>query len=511
MVRHPLSPDDLAQLPPLHRKVAQREPLAPEDVPHLNDLDEQGNTVLHRAVAMMDAENPRWDAPTETRPFLRKTPSMEMSINYNQGTFDASTVANLVNGGVDLDVRNADGKTALDLARERYEAIARSHEPGAAATARMGAVTNLLNGYEEHPGPRVDSAASDQAVLDDRLLLRDLVYLDDLDGVKQTWSNMRSPAHDDPATSTKDWLFYDAQTPAMMGVLAKDFGLDPNAKPNNYSSYPYDTNHEPVLHTALQCAVRSGDVERTQGLLANGANPNGTHNLDLEIPLARALDDHNTAMVGALLDAGASMDQWVVHEHFQALDRAIEKQCPAPIVEALLQHGADPNSNGVTPAPLARVTDQHDLAIVDLLIDYGARTKAVGGGETPQFMAAINGDVGVCKRITERVGDPAGIDTPDHLGNTPLAYNLSAIDDDERAIAQRLLDHGASTTKAMESTLWQDAMRKNMGQGTETTTLIARQREGEVLREAAEQAQQDMRDGGEQEEEPVRAKPRRRL
>ncbi|WP_226256733.1 ankyrin repeat domain-containing protein [Burkholderia vietnamiensis] len=509
MVRHPLTPDELAQLPPVHQRVVTREPFTDDEFSHhLNDRDAQGNTVLHRLIAQMDGANPSWDGIAERRPYRRSSRAPEMEIGLNPGSYDARMAYNLVNGGIALDVRNEDGQSALDLARERYAAIAAQQEPGAAALARVGSVTNLLNRYDAQPGPTVDSAASEQAVLSDPMLLRDQVYVDDRDGVRKTWAGMTSPAHDDPNTSTKAWLFYDANSHGMMDVLGKELGLSPNTFPENYSSHDPQLNQEPSNSTPLQVAVAHGDVERAACMLEHGAMW-GTRSFDRTLPLARAIEDHNAPMVKTLLDAGADTELFDSGHRFPALTHALEKQCPAPVVEALLQHGADPNRrDDLHVAPLYMVTDQHDPAIVDLLIDYGASVKGKRDARSPQFAAAESGDVGVCLRIAERGGDPAGLDVVDAHGNTPLAYNLGA-NEDEEAIAKRLLDAGASTEKAMQSPEWNHAVRYRAGQGTPTTATIARLREGEVLREAAVEALQEV--AVEQDEAPVQPRARRRL
>ncbi|HDR8994477.1 TPA: ankyrin repeat domain-containing protein [Burkholderia vietnamiensis] len=265
--------------------------------------------------------------------------------------------------------------------------------------------------------------------------------------------------------------------------------------------------------TALHSAVMADNgLEGVRTLLDNGADPNAER---AELPLAMAINRQDLPMIDALLDAGAEMDRWtdrwtdrsVMRHQFSALALALDTKCPEPIIASLLQHGADPNGHGLSIPPLGRVTDEHDLAIVDTLLDYGARTNPVGK-ETPQFMAALNGHVAVCKRITERIGDAAGIDTAGMGGYTALAFRVAGIDEKDDAIAQRLLDAGASPQKAMESSFWQDAMRCNRGQGTEMTAIIARRREGEVLREAIVEAQQEV---VQEEEQPAPARARRRL
>lgn len=457
MVQHPRTPEELARLPLAHQRIARRQSL--DDVPDgaLSALDEQGNTVLHRLVALTSGEG-------------------------QDGSHDARMLALLVNREVPTDVRNLDGQTALDIARERH-ASANEQDAGSAKAARLGSIGNVLNAQEAQPGIPIPSGATDQAMVDDPLLLRDQVYMDDLDGVRQSWAAMRSPSLNAPGESPKPWLFYEANSSEMMDLLGQELGLSPNNGPTAFSHVVRPGDAPERYNTPLQMAIQYGDDGRVQALLDHGADPNQRHSSNPDVPLEMAIKGRDEQSVRRLLDAGASFEWQQGYE--TALTMAIRHQCSAGTVEAFLAHGANPNAevlsgDGRARSPLHFVTDRHDPAIIDALLDHGARqdvpnTAQFRNQDTPQFAAAARGDVGVALRIAERGGDPAGLDTLDRHGNTPLSRNL---DDEHAQVAQRLMEHGAKASVTMATPAWRQTWTDNGGTDTAVMrSVVALERE----------------------------------
>ncbi|MEM8788135.1 MAG: ankyrin repeat domain-containing protein [Pseudomonadota bacterium] len=109
---------------------------------------------------------------------------------------------------------------------------------------------------------------------------------------------------------------------------------------------------------SLYHATEFGDARALRLLLAHGANPDGTNALN------RALDFDDLEMVTMLLKAGAQTAEALpLHPSGEpmtsvpALHQAARRWCGAPVVRALLDHGADPalRWQGLTAHAVARV------------------------------------------------------------------------------------------------------------------------------------------------------------
>lgn len=482
MVQHPRTRQELDNLPEVHRMVTGVRPSS--DVVKLvteriNALDEDGNTALHRALAQPDER-------------------------LHDGT---RTAIWLVENGIDLDVRNHDGQTALDLARERHASLSEADRPDDAM--RMAIQVNYLNALAAEPGDWLPTDGTKDMLVGTRGLLSDLVRTGDVTGVREVWPAVEAARQ---AGLTQGMavqgfaneirgLFDEARTPEMITVLAQDCGLSPNHDVGFGATFP------------LQNAVAQREYERVESLLANGAHPDAVPMLGDrdQRSLGLAIKAKDERLVGMLCDAGARMEGG--HSDTPPLVLAIQANCPASIVQNLLQHGANPNEHKMStnptvenhPCPLHLVTDRHDPAITDVLIDYGAKSDGLYNGQTAQFLAACRGDLDVVDRMVARGGDPAGVDVVDKLGNTPLAYQLGSNDP---TVANRLLEHGANARVAMES-----EQRRRVGEFVSSTSTIEHVKtwEEKVLRQAADEAMQAVALEQGPDAEPAKPRQRRRL
>ncbi|WP_162600878.1 ankyrin repeat domain-containing protein [Paraburkholderia sp. C35] len=503
MVQHPKTREELERLPLAHQAITQRQDLDKEALRGVHDLDENGNTVLHRVVAQMTGEN----------------------------SYDARTVYDLVHGqGVATDTRNDDGQTALDIARDRYEALKPEQNPGAARAVRHGMVVNLLNACEAEPGLPVPTGASAQALDKNPMLLRDQVYLDDIDGLRQSWkhADLANTYQHDPAVGATRYAFFEANSETMMHVLAKELGADPSVHAKSEPSRYHDLHVEEMRNTPLQSAIKSGDTYRAMCLIEVGANPDGRGMWEDKRPFELALERRDVALATRLLEAGASAQTTMGHGS-TPLMYAVERGHSVAFVKTLMDHGADPNALSKTSSrsewsPLHKVTDQHDPAVLDRLLDYGARpdTQAVCDDAkvmpippslgtirpTAQFMAAYTGNVNCARRMAQRGGDPAGLDTLNDQGNTALSLRLN---DKDTAIVEKLLTNGAQPAATMATPMWR-AMEKQHGGHDTLAMQMVRTRDAETLRQAVDEARQAMAaEQGQAHAEPLRPRMRARL
>ena len=271
------------------------------------------------------------------------------------------------------------------------------------------------------------------------------------------------------------------------------------------------------VYTPFQYHCDRGNTEQVKAMIDNGADleravstaglvwggKDESHMRPLDLALRRtSLDDleKRTQTVQTLLDAGA--ETAAVDRKNPILLTALQGDYPASVFQSALEHGANPNEQTRPDQPpvLHHVTDQHDPAILDLLLDYGARQDVNVHGRTPQFMAAFRGDINVVDRMVERGGDPAGVDVMDRKGNTPLSLHLR---NDDPAIAERLLNHGADPARAKATPAWQ-IVSGMVPEATPVMQMIHTNYETEALRRVAEQAM----GGDEQSEAPRRQRAR---
>lgn len=484
MVHLPRTRTELATLPLAHQRVDRKEAFDEDSWRTIHDLDAQGNTVLHRLVAQMTGKD----------------------------GYEARKVFELLHEGVvSPDVRNEDGQTALDIARERYQALNPEQNPGAERVVRHGMVVNVLNRYEAEPGLPVPTGASAQALTRNPMLLRDQVYLNDVDGLRQSWQHVDLANTDQhyPRVGARAYVFFEANTATMMHVLAKELGADPSDFAMSEPTRHHDLDVEEMRFTPLQLAIKRGETERAKCLIEVGADPDGRGLWDDWRPLAHAIDKRDEAMVTHLLEAGASAQTSLKRGgDVPPLLYTVQRGHSAAFVKTLLDHGADPNAltkmqDGNEWTPLHRVTDRHDPAVLDQLLDHGARpdTKGVCTDDrimphprfvkevrpTPQFMAAYTGNVNCARRMAQRGGDPAGLDTLNDQGNTPLSLHLN---DENPAIAEKLLANGARPAATMATPAWDEMMRQNSGRDTPIMEIV-RTHDAETLRQAADQAMRE--------------------
>lgn len=210
---------------------------------------------------------------------------------------------------------------------------------------------------------------------------------------------------------------------------------------------------DPLGNSALHMAAWRASPDTLKLLLTHGASPQAANRLGLT-PLELAIAQHDADKVQALLTAGADANTHV-HSGESLLMLAAETGEPQ-IVEQLLSHGAAVDlreaNYGQTALMFAARAGHADIAA--RLLQAGADPDAATNvGTTPSFIApnSVPGfgfGVGIL-----RGGVPAdrGRREPIAGGMTPLLY---AARHDQVAVAEVLLEHGATLDMSEANGIW---------------------------------------------------------
>lgn len=233
-------------------------------------------------------------------------------------------------------------------------------------------------------------------------------------------------------------------------------------------------------NTALHFAVEKNDRAALEKLSRVGANPNQPDK-EGQTPLFTAITARNIDMVRVLVDKGASFEARDDKKR-NALDWAIEKECPVEFIAQLRVMGADPaspavesrrtamhlaaeknrpdlieylhtaglslnqqDSSGATPLHVA-VAAKHAEALqklIDLKADANIRNSQI---ETPLHLAAAQGNVAATDALLTLPEVRRGIN--DHRtynkGWTPL---MSAVAANQPAIIEKIVAVGGNVNQ----------------------------------------------------------------
>lgn len=161
---------------------------------------------------------------------------------------------------------------------------------------------------------------------------------------------------------------------------------------------PYNKAIPHGAETALMFAARVGDLDSAKLLLAAGANVNDADAWGVS---AVTLSEHSgfSDLTLFLLDKGANPN--LANNGFTALDEAIMRR-DQRVVDALLDHGSDPNFTLKTWTPTRRSSD-----------DFNFEPQIVGA--TPLWLAARFDEVEAMKALLKHGADPKFVLQSDYV------------------------------------------------------------------------------------------------
>ena len=216
------------------------------------------------------------------------------------------------------------------------------------------------------------------------------------------------------------------------------------AAPSLWSVVVAAAADSPVADAAIR-----GDVEAVRALLERGADVQ-TARPDGMTALHWAAMRSDLEMAEMLLYAGANLEATTRIGHHTPLHVA-GRSGQAPVVQALLEAGADPHAlsaSGATPLHLA--AQAGNAAAVAALVDHGADVNARERtwGQTPLMFAAASNRLGPVNVLMERGAD---------LEVATKVVDLPALDAMDRAAAARrkeVLDRFRASAPPHEQQGW---------------------------------------------------------
>lgn len=196
-------------------------------------------------------------------------------------------------------------------------------------------------------------------------------------------------------------------------------------------------------NTALHLAAALGERATVEKLTRVGANPNQPDK-EGQTPLFIAIALRNIEMVRLLVDKGASFE-YRDDKKRNALDWAIEKECPVDFIAQLRVMGADPASPAIdsrrTAMHLAAEKNRPDL--IEYLHTAGlSLNQQDSQGATPLHVAVANKKPEALQKLIDLKADAnirnSQIETPLHLaaaqGNVEAAEALLSLPEVRRGI-----------------------------------------------------------------------------
>lgn len=184
--------------------------------------------------------------------------------------------------------------------------------------------------------------------------------------------------------------------------LLLDKGADPNLRGGNYRNFGQDTCETPLI-----IAVKGGDREMMEALLAKGADINRADCQWGKTPLAYTRD---RALATLLLEKGADPNRAGLYT--SPLRAALENK-DKEMLTLLLDKGADPNqaSPGAQyDTPLHEVAGKasYDSSYVTLLLAHGADVKIRNAGELTAYDVAVAAGRKDIAALLEKSGAQSG-------------------------------------------------------------------------------------------------------
>lgn len=209
--------------------------------------------------------------------------------------------------------------------------------------------------------------------------------------------------------------------------LLLEKGADPNLRGGNYRNFGQDSCETPLI-----IAVRGGDREMMEALLAKGADINRPDCQWGKTPLAYTRDK---ALAAFLLEKGADPNRG--GNYTSPLRTALENK-DKEMLALLLEKGADvnqalPGSQYDTPLHEVAGDASYDSSYVTLLLAHGADTKIRNAGDLTAYDAAVAAGRKDIAALLEKSGAQSG---------DPKKVMMEALGRGDLATMEKLLKGG---------------------------------------------------------------------
>ncbi|KAJ6784458.1 hypothetical protein PWT90_02875 [Aphanocladium album] len=372
------------------------------------------------------------------------------STALHQATIESRTevIKALVQAGTQMDIKDADGNSALYLTTEYH-----SDATTAEVLLRLGASTELKS--------NIGRTSLMNATLKQKLPL-----------VKTLLENGANVNISDKSGRVPIMAAVAAGSEACIQLL-NDHGARLDLLDNNGCS---------VMH----CAVEYGNMEVIKALLANGADINSAIDRQGLTALHRAAGDGRLDLVKYLLDAGANLEAKTINgENVLMVACSGKEDSHAEVVRFLIEAGQDCDASSLDGrcTPLRNAIRQGNLKMTKLLIENGAKVNtSLLSGQSVLHEAAASGSVALLDLLLSYGGSltnassganrdnlvhtaaasgqeetvlaiavqaPELIDKPNDLGETPLQR---AVLMQHIAVVKLLCDLGAAVNQVKKET-----------------------------------------------------------
>ncbi len=398
----------------------------------INEIDENGNTVLHLAAKINDASLVQYliinKADSEIKNLEGDTP---LIVAIKNDAFDAAK--ELASFGGNLFARNSEGITALDLGLQKdpsyYDIFITTRAGEIRDTEGKSIVhyfvqTKNLRGVEQCikkgiPVDIVDSTGNTPLTLayqtmDDNISVEIAAQL--IEAGAESKNEDYAYFEEAVASRNSNLRYTDGQTPLHFSAIFGHYAIADYLLAHEADTSSQDSAGATPLHEA----IRYGHLDVASLLLDYGAYVNSKDNLGktpimLIMPKERVFEAYKL-----LLSYNANLKQKDMYGD-TTLHNAAMLKADKNTLTLLLNNGADVNARnkeGVTPLEIA-VQDQNYEA-TKLFTEYGANIHTQDTHGNSPFMLALNST----DKIFEAVVNKTNINSQDSDGNTTLHIAL---------------------------------------------------------------------------------------
>ena len=409
---------------------AKNEFVMPNDI---NGLDSEGNTVLHLAAEINDADLVTYFLFRGADPQIKNLDGdTPLHIAIWNSAFEAAQAITTVNPGTLFD-RDGNGNTALDLALVMDEAWY-----DILVTTKAGEVRDTEGQTIVHYFVRTNNLLGVQKCIEKGIPVSvkdnegktplDYAFenIDDSDSVEIAAELIMGGAEevdtefsyfqDAVAARNMNTRFDDGQTPLHLAAIMGHSAIADYLLAHKAETAVQDSSGATPLHEA----VRYGNVGIARSLLNAGANPNARDNLG-KTPIMLAIpEDKIVETYQLLIDYRTDLSQKDMFGD-TVLHTAAMMNLTSDVISILVSHGADidaRNKEGVTPLEIA--VQKNNIELVHLLTQNGANIHTQDtNGNSPLSMAFAS-----TNEMLEAVVNSRNCTSQDSDGNTPLHIAL---------------------------------------------------------------------------------------